>query len=134
MIVVLDSSVWISALQFGGPPKQALDTIFRFHALVSCTQINAEVERVLQTKFRWSSRDAAQSMTFYLGKSPLIPVTGSMVTACRDRNDDMVLECAILAGARVIVSGDKDLLTLNPYSGILVITPAAFLDFHQEPT
>lgn len=39
----------------------------------------------------------------------------------------MVLECAIVAGAEIIVSGDKDLLVLNPYEGIRILTAAEFL-------
>jgi predicted nucleic acid-binding protein len=46
---------------------------------------------------------------------------------CRDPNDDMVLECAVAAGAQCVVSGDKDLLVLNPYNGIRIVSPAEFL-------
>jgi predicted nucleic acid-binding protein len=49
------------------------------------------------------------------------------IHVCRDPNDDMVLECAVVSGAQFIVTGDKDLLVLNPYSGIQIVTPAEFL-------
>jgi predicted nucleic acid-binding protein len=39
----------------------------------------------------------------------------------------MILECAELAGAQFIVTGDKDLLALHPYRGIRIVTPAEFL-------
>ena len=49
------------------------------------------------------------------------------VFACRDPKDDKFLEVAISGQADVIVSGDEDLLTMNPFPGIPIITPRAFL-------
>ena len=49
------------------------------------------------------------------------------INACRDPKDNMVLEAAVAGQVDVIVSGDKDLLTLSPFKGIPVLTPAAFL-------
>jgi putative PIN family toxin of toxin-antitoxin system len=49
------------------------------------------------------------------------------ITACRDPKDDKFLEVAVAGKADVIVSGDEDLLVLNPFAGIPVVTPADFL-------
>lgn len=49
------------------------------------------------------------------------------ITACRDSNDNMVLEAAVAGSADVIVSGDEDLLVLHPFEGIDIIGPAAFI-------
>ncbi len=38
------------------------------------------------------------------------------------------LELAIAASATSIISGDKDLLVLNPWRGIDVLSPGAFLN------
>ena len=46
---------------------------------------------------------------------------------CRDPNDDMAIECAVISGAHVIVFGDKDLLTMGSYREIRIVTPAEFL-------
>jgi putative PIN family toxin of toxin-antitoxin system len=51
----------------------------------------------------------------------------NQVTDCRDAKDNRYLELATAAGAQTIVSGDKDLLVLNPWRGISVQTPATFL-------
>ena len=53
------------------------------------------------------------------------PVT--QVVACRDPKDDVFLEVALAGQAERIVSGDNDLLTLHPFRGIPIITPATFL-------
>jgi predicted nucleic acid-binding protein len=62
---------------------------------------------------------------------PLRVTVPGMLRVCRDPDDDMVLECAVVAGAQLILTGDKDLLSLNPYKGILILTPAEFLADHS---
>ncbi len=42
----------------------------------------------------------------------------------RDADDDAVLACAIAAKANLVVSGDRDLLTLKAFRSIPIITPA----------
>lgn len=49
------------------------------------------------------------------------------INACRDSKDNKFLEVAFTAGATCIISGDQDLLILNPFNDIPIITPAAFL-------
>jgi putative PIN family toxin of toxin-antitoxin system len=46
----------------------------------------------------------------------------------RDPSDDKFFECAVAGKARVIVSGDKDLLSIRSYRQIRVQAPAQFLD------
>jgi len=48
------------------------------------------------------------------------------VTVCRDPEDDKFLELAVNGHADVIISGDADLLVLDTFRGIPIITPAAF--------
>jgi predicted nucleic acid-binding protein len=55
-----------------------------------------------------------------------VEISGAL-RVCRDPNDDMVLECADLAGAQAIVAGDKDLLTLGSYKQIRILTPLEYL-------
>lgn len=50
------------------------------------------------------------------------------ITDCRDPKDNKFLEVAVDGNAACVVSGDKDLLTLNPFRGIPVLTPREFLD------
>jgi putative PIN family toxin of toxin-antitoxin system len=44
------------------------------------------------------------------------------VQACRDPDDDKFLELAVSQKATCIVSCDQDLLALNPFQGILILT------------
>jgi predicted nucleic acid-binding protein len=47
------------------------------------------------------------------------------VTGYRDPDDDKFLELAVNGHADVIISGDADLLVLDTFRGIPIITPAA---------
>lgn len=49
------------------------------------------------------------------------------IKACRDPKDDKFLELAVSGRANYIVSGDSDLLALNPFRGIRITPPHTFL-------
>jgi predicted nucleic acid-binding protein len=49
------------------------------------------------------------------------------IRICRDPRDDKVLEVAVNGGADLIVTGDADLIVLNPFQGIPIIAPADYL-------
>lgn len=50
------------------------------------------------------------------------------IKACRDSNDDKWLSLAVSAKSDCLISGDKDLLVLNPFREIPILTPAEFLN------
>ena len=49
------------------------------------------------------------------------------VRACRDPKDDKFLELAVDGDADIIVTGDRDLLSLDPFRGVSILTPAQFI-------
>ena len=129
MIVVLDTNVWVSAMHFNrrqGWPILALERARIRHTLATCDEIEAEISRILADKFDWDPAEIRYRLDFFLAKAHHVEITGTL-HVCRDTNDDMMLECAVVAGANVVVTGDKDLLALNPYEGIQIVTPAEFL-------
>jgi len=50
------------------------------------------------------------------------------VQVVRDPNDNMIVACALAAGADYLVSRDDDLLSLHSHQSISMITPEAFLE------
>lgn len=63
--------------------------------------------------------------------SELIEIT-EKIQACRDPKDDRILEPAVNGRASTIVTGDIDLLVLNPFRGIQIVTPAGLLKIIDE--
>jgi predicted nucleic acid-binding protein len=49
------------------------------------------------------------------------------IVACRDPTDDKFLELAVNGHADLIVGGDADLLVLNPFRDVPIVSPAAFV-------
>lgn len=51
------------------------------------------------------------------------------VDACRDSKDNMILEVAVNGAAQLIVTGDRDLLSIRTFHGIPIITPSTYLEW-----
>lgn len=129
MIVVLDTNVWISALQFAkhrGTPTRALEKAVIEDVIASCGEIETEIRRVLIEKFSWESARAHAALEGLLARAINVQLRGT-VKECRDAKDDMFLECAMRARADMLVAGDKDLLVLGSYKGTRIVTPAEYL-------
>ena len=58
----------------------------------------------------------------------MVEIPGTLRVVKEDSEDDKFLETAEVAGAKFIVSGDRDLLALAKYTGITIIGARAFLD------
>ena len=57
----------------------------------------------------------------------LVEIT-EVVQGCRDPKDDQILELAVNGNASWVVTGDNDLLVLNPFRGIQIVSPARLLE------
>lgn len=128
MTVVVDSGIWISAIEFGGIPAAALERLFLIDDLAICAEIEEEILRVLHDKFGRDRELIRRRLSPFLSQAMRIKVTGEITGVCRDPNDDCILECAVKAGACMILAGDMDLLSLREYCGIQIITARQYLD------
>jgi len=80
VIVVLDTNVWISALQFAkgrGTPTLALEKATSEDVIATCDEIDAEIVRVLTEKFSWEQhRTRARALCAFMERQRT-PLTGS---------------------------------------------------------
>ena len=53
--------------------------------------------------------------------------TSEIVKACGDPEDDRILELAVNGYADFVITGDADLLAMDPFRGTRIVTPADFL-------
>jgi putative PIN family toxin of toxin-antitoxin system len=53
-----------------------------------------------------------------------------LITACRDPKDNKFLELAISGRATYIITGDEDLLVLNPFQDVSIVSASAFLNIN----
>lgn len=128
--IVIDTNLWISRLLLpGSVSAQAVDAALKWGRPVVSAETMTELGEVLsRPKFdRYVSREDRQQFIRKLGGiARLVPIV-QRVQACRDPKDDKFLDVALAAGAQFILTGDEDLLILNPFHGIEIIRPAAFL-------
>ncbi|MBI2877210.1 MAG: hypothetical protein HYY20_10040 [Candidatus Tectomicrobia bacterium] len=59
--------------------------------------------------------------------SDYVEITGDLHVVADDPDDDKFVECAMVAGASRIVSGDQHLLALGQYEGIHILSAAEFI-------
>ena len=132
--VVIDTNVLISGqLSTNSTPALALQKVVTNAQLVATSETLRElIEKLLSPRFdRYVSRarrDALLQRVAYLVE--IVEVL-QPVRASRDPRDDKFLEAAVNGRANVIVTGDRDLLDLNPFRGIAILTPAGYL--RREP-
>lgn len=132
---VLDTSVIVSGIiRPRGTPGQILERILddAFVLVVSPPMMD-ELRRTLKKpRIRRYTRWSDEEIDLRTGELEMLadPFEGKMavVTTLRDPDDLMFLVAAIEGRASYIVTGDEDLLTLQEYEGISIVTPRAFLD------
>ena len=95
--------------------------------MVYCREMLAEFSEKLYEKFGFSPDNVRAAVYDFRRFGRQIEITGNLRVISSDPDDDMFIECALVAEASMIVSGDRHLLELQEYQGIQIITPAAFL-------
>jgi len=131
---VADTNVLVSGLIWSGPPASFLDAASRraFHLLTS-EELLAELEGVLsrphlESRLRVRGRTVAEVMAKQrVLATRVTPAEIAPPAALRDLRDLPVLRCAVGGEAQTIVTGDKDLLTLKEFQGVVIVTPRMFL-------
>jgi len=113
----IDSNVLVSALLFGGLPEKVVQAALGNGFLwVTSGPLQREFEHVLRDKFRWPEERILRACQTLWNVTRVVQPRIA-VKAAVDPDDDAVLECAVEAQAEAIVTGDNDLLRLNPFAG-----------------
>jgi putative PIN family toxin of toxin-antitoxin system len=125
---VFDTNVLLAAFLTEGVCAKLLTRARkRQYNLITCPFILHEFERILTKKFSATKqeKDNALALLAEAAQDNVLP-SKTPTGACRDKDDDHVLACALEAAADYLVTGDKDLLRLKAFRGIRIITPRDF--------
>jgi putative PIN family toxin of toxin-antitoxin system len=129
MRIVLDTNVFVSAvLKVNSLPFIAVRWIDQHGGLLKSAATEREILNVLARPHIAAVTIPAfrDDLAKMLAKAELVTIT-EPITACRDPHDDKFLELAVNGHADLIVSGDADLLALNPFREIPIVSPAVFV-------
>lgn len=130
-IFVFDTNVLISsALIPYSSSRRALDKGMASRVLASSDSTYKEfVEVLFRKKFNKYFKDDEERWTliYKLEANSKLFTPDLNITDCRDPKDNKFLELAIAANANCLVTGDSDLLVLNPFRNIPILNAADFL-------
>ncbi|MFZ2359030.1 MAG: putative toxin-antitoxin system toxin component, PIN family [Anaerolineae bacterium] len=131
--VVFDTNIRLAALLWRGAAYKCwLAARAGLVEIVYCREMLAEFSEKLYEKFGFSADNVRAAVYDFRRFGQQVEITGDLRVVSSDPDDDMFVECALVAGASMIVSGDHHLLDLEEYKGIRIVTPAAFLRWLVE--
>lgn len=129
MRVVLDTNVLVSAaLKRQSTPGATAHIVELHHNLLKSFVTERQLfEVVARPHLATAVPDDTRAWLRALMAAAELVEISERIAACRYPTDDKFLELAVNGLADLIVSGDRDLLALNPFRSIPIITPAAFV-------
>lgn len=129
MRIVIDTNVITSAIFFGGKPLNLLHLITSNEVeAVYSKEIADEYTKILERIHqKYPALNKGIDFDVLLKQMECVECV-SNVKVCRDPDDDKFIQCALDGNCIFIVSGDKDLLTLEEYEGIKILTVNQFLE------
>lgn len=126
--VIFDTNIWISfliskRLQYLHPliASGNIKIILSYQLL---SEIRIVSER--DTLKKYFSKDTVDELFKLFESIGEIYTVASKYTICRDPKDNFLLDLAAVSKAAYLVTGDKDLIALNPFISTKVITPKEF--------
>ena len=131
MRVVIDTNVFISSLlNPAGNPRKVID-LWRLEKIALCLskEIVKEYFAVLGRMGMAGEPEGAQLVQLFETRynQAFVASRPPIDAIAEDPADDKFISCAVAAGAKYIVSGDRHLLDLKTYRGIRILPPADFL-------
>lgn len=137
MKIVIDTNVFISSfLSPKGNPRKIVD-LWKKGEVVLClsVEILGEYIEVLSRFGLENEPELKEVLDLFRQHTycELVVCDDRLNVIEADPDDDKFIECAVVAGAAYIVTGDKHLKELKQYAGIPVISPAEFMQSLSDP-
>ena len=130
MRLVADTNVVVSGLLWLGNSGRLLEAAANGQVtLYTSPMLIAELTRILRTpklmpRIERSGLTLEELLTRYLNVAIVVQPETVPTIVLTDPDDDQVLACALEADAEIVVSGDRDLLSLKTFRDIPIVTPA----------
>ncbi len=125
--VILDTNILISAVGFGGKPREILNLVLKKRIIViTSPTLLAELEDVVHKKFPALASDFNR-LNKQIKKNFKLVRPKETLKITQDDDDNRILEAAVEGNCDYIITGDKELLDLGNYKRIKIITPDQFV-------
>jgi putative PIN family toxin of toxin-antitoxin system len=129
--IVFDTNVLISSILIEGSIADlVLTKAEKYHNILCSDKIYVELVKILMLpKFdKYVSLYRRKKFIESFKNRAIFVKVEEVINACRDPKDNIFLELAVSGNAHIIISGDKDLLELNPFRNIRIISPKEFIE------
>jgi putative PIN family toxin of toxin-antitoxin system len=134
--IVLDTNVLMSGIFFGGVPGRILEAWSAGDLeLLLSPEILQEYQRVgADLALRYPERASALAPVLALisMNAVLVEARPLRKQVSADASDDVFLAAARSGSAQVVVSGDRHLLDVSGWEGVIVMTPRQFSNRHLD--
>ncbi len=133
MRVVIDTNIWISFL-IGKSLDNLVGKIENTVTVLTCDEQLEELFEVLERPKleKYFTPEKKRFLLHYLSRKAEWVKVAAHTDACRDKKDNYLLEMALSAEADCIVSGDEDLLVLDPFENIRIVNYSEFLSLLEN--
>ena len=126
MRVLLDTNVIVSAVTTRGLCADVFRAVLAAHELVTCPQVLQEVRRILRIKFGVPEQLIAEYLELIGQEAIVAEPEDPPDLPIEDQDDAPIVAAAIVAGAKVLVTGDHELQSLKNIGKVRIISPRAF--------
>lgn len=126
--ITADTNILISALGWRGPPHRILEKVSldELELFTSYEQFE-ELSRVLDyPKFGFTEDQKRRYKEFISEKATFVKSPIRLDVIKDDPSDNRILECALVAGAGYIISGDDHLLSIRKFRRIKIMKASEF--------
>jgi len=130
-LAVYDTNVLFSGIGgWKGLPFQCLEAVRAGKVdLFVCAELLSELREKLAAKLKFSPKETEIALVDLLKISKVVEISGNVKAVPADPDDDKIVECAVVASATHLVTGDKShLLPMKNYQGIKIVTPRELID------
>jgi putative PIN family toxin of toxin-antitoxin system len=129
--IVVDTNVLIAGLVAEGLCRDIVKRRLQICEVVTSRPLLQELEEKLRVKFHVDP-STLPLLELYAQHAMIVDVVPLAQPVCRDPDDDVVLATALAGQVAAIVTGDGDLLVLQEFQGIKILSPRQFVSRLDE--
>ena len=128
MKIVVDTNILVSAIFFDGLPEKLIDLILSGAVTIVLSEdMLQEYKSTIRKMFGKLTKSGLRFSLAPLLEYSVKVKPKSKIKICRDSDDDKFIVCAVDGDCEYIITGDNDLLSLDSYKNVNIVTVRDFL-------
>jgi putative PIN family toxin of toxin-antitoxin system len=124
--IAFDTNVLVSAVATRGLCADLFNLVLAEHQLIIGITVLGELKKVLRQKIRVPADIIDEFGTLLRREATVVGKSKALAIEIRDKSDAAVLAEAVAGGAKVLVTGDEDLLAVADRAPIEILSPRGF--------